>query len=134
MACGLLPHTQTAMITGGDIAYHDYEGLATDLDERERLVRDIGDKHVMLLRNHGTLAVGSSIGACFLRLYFLERACEAQVLMLAAGRDGLNDPNEGVDAKVAGQVRPEALDGMAGKLAWPALLRKVERLDPGFRQ
>ena len=133
MACGLLPHTQTAIIAGGDIAYHDYEGLATDLDERARLVRDIGDRHVMLLRNHGTLAVGSSIGACFLRLYFLERACEAQVLMLAAGRDGLNDPNEGVDAKVAGQASPAAIDGMAAKLTWPALLRKVERLDPGFR-
>ena len=133
MAFGLLPHTQTAMIAGGDIAYHDYEGIATDLDERERLVTDIGDKHAMILRNHGTLAVGASVGACFLRLYFLERACQAQVHMLAAGRNNLNDPPAGVDAKVAGQASPESLDGLAGKLAWPALLRKLDRLDPSFR-
>ncbi len=133
MAFGLLPHTQTSMIAGGDIAYHDYEGIATDLDERARLVADIGGKHAMILRNHGTLAVGSSVGACFLRLYFLERACEAQVHMLAAGRDNLNDPPAGVDAKVAGQASPESLDGLAGKLAWPALLRKLDRLDPSYR-
>ena len=133
MAFGLLPHTQTSMIAGGDVAYHDYEGIATDLDERARLVSDIGDKHAMILRNHGTLAVGASVGSCFLRLYFLERACEVQVHMLAAGRDNLNDPPHGVDAKVAQQASPEALDGLAGMLAWPALLRKLNRLDPGYR-
>ena len=133
MAFGLLPHTQTAMIACGDVAYHDYEGIATDLDERARLVADIGAKHAMILRNHGTLAVGSSVGACFLRLYFLERACEAQVHMLAAGRDNLNEAPEGVDAKVASQASPESLDALAGRLAWPALLRKLDRIDSGFR-
>ncbi|MCX8253416.1 putative aldolase class 2 protein [Beijerinckiaceae bacterium RH AL1] len=133
MAFGLLPHTQTAMIAGGDIAYHDYEGIATDLGERERLVADLGKRHAMILRNHGTLAVGTDVGACFLRLYFLERACEAQVLMLSAGRDNLNDPPDGVDDKVAGQAAPQSLDALAGRLAWPALLRKLDRLDPSFR-
>src|SRR3954469_24401047 len=82
---GLLPLTQTAMLIRGELAYHDYEGVAVDLSERERLVADLGDKSAMLLRNHGTLAVGASVGECFLKLYFLERACQAQILALAAG-------------------------------------------------
>lgn len=133
MAFGLLPHTQTAMIAGHDVAYHDYEGVATDLDERERLVADIGQKNAMILRNHGTLAVGDSVAACFLRLYFLERACQAQVLMLSAGRAGLNDPHEGVSDKVAQQSNPRGMGALALKLAWPALLRKLDRIDPGYR-
>lgn len=133
MAFGLLPHTQTAMIASHDIAYHDYEGIATDLEERERLVADIGTKNAMILRNHGTLAVGDSVASCFLRLYFLERACEAQVLMLSAGRDGLNNPNQGVEDKVAHQSNPKGMAGLAQKLAWPALLRKLDRIDPSFR-
>ena len=133
MACGLLPHTQTSMIAGHDVAYHDYEGIATDLEERERLVADIGEKHAMILRNHGTLTVGDSVASCFLRLYFLERACEAQVHMLAAGRDGLNDPPHGVEHKVAHQSAPTGMGMLAQRLAWPALLRKLDRIDPGFR-
>jgi ribulose-5-phosphate 4-epimerase/fuculose-1-phosphate aldolase len=133
MACGLLPHTQTAMISGHDVAYHDYEGIATDLEERERLVTDLGDRHAMILRNHGTLTVGDSVASCFLRLYFLERACEAQVLMLAAGHDGLNTPPQGVGDKVARQTPPAGVGMLARGLAWPALLRKLDRIDPGYR-
>ena len=133
MEFGLLPHTQTAMIAGHDVAYHDYEGIATDLEERERLVADIGDKNVMILRNHGTLAVGETVASCFVRLYFLERACEAQVLMLSAGRENLNNPPQGVEEKVAGQSNPKGMGGLAQKLAWPALLRKLDRIDPSFR-
>ncbi len=133
MRCGLLPHTQTAMIAHGDVAYHDYEGIATDLDERERLVADLGTRNAMILRNHGTLAVGATVAECFLRLYFLERACEAQVHMLSAGRDGLVDPSPGVADKVAGQASPPSTAKVARQLAWPALLRKLDRLDPGYR-
>lgn len=133
MACGLLPHTQTAMIAGHDVAYHDYEGIATDHDERARLVADLGAKNAMILRNHGTLTVGETVGACFVRLYFLERACQAQVLMLAAGRDGLNDPPAGVNEKVARQSNPRGLGMLAQALAWPALLRKLDRIDPSYR-
>ena len=133
MEFGLLPHTQTAMIASHDVAYHDYEGIATDLEERERLVADIGTKNAMILRNHGTLAVGESVGACFLRLYFLERACEAQVLMLSAGRENLNNPPQGVDDKVANQSNPKGMGMLAERLAWPALLRKLDRIDPSFR-
>jgi ribulose-5-phosphate 4-epimerase/fuculose-1-phosphate aldolase len=133
MEFGLLPHTQTAMIAGHDVAYHDYEGIATDLDERERLVTDLGSKNAMILRNHGTLTVGESVGACFVRLYFLERACEAQVLMLAAGREHLNTPPQDVEEKVAGQAHPSAMGLVAERLAWPALLRKLDRIDPSYR-
>ena len=130
---GLLPHTQTAMVACHDIAYHDFEGIATELDERERLVRDLGDKSLMILRNHGTLTVGPSIAEAFLRMYFLERACEAQVHMLSAGRDGLNNPNQGVAEKVQEQSSGPGLQMLAQSLAWPALLRKLDRLDPTFR-
>jgi len=134
MDFGLLPHTQTAMIAGGDVAYHDYEGIATDLEERERLVQDIGQKNAMILRNHGTLAVGNSVASCFVRLYFLERACEAQVKMLAAGREHLNAPPQGTPEKVAVQSAPAGMGMLAERLAWPALLRKLDRIDPGFRE
>lgn len=130
---GLLPHTQTAMLVAEDVAYHEYEGLSTDLDERERLVQDLGERHVMILRNHGTLAVGRSIPDCYLRLYFLERSCEAQVLMLAGGRDNLNNPPQGVEHKVSRQANPKDFGLVARSLAWPALLRKLDRLDPSYR-
>jgi len=133
MAEGLLPHTQTAMIAGHDVAYHDFEGIATELEERERLVEDLGTKHSMILRNHGTLTVGDSIPQAFLRMYFLERACEAQVLMLSAGRENLNTPNQGVAEKVEGQSSGPGMRMLADGLAWPALLRKLDRIDPSFR-
>ncbi|WP_294289498.1 class II aldolase/adducin family protein [uncultured Sphingomonas sp.] len=133
MAFGLLPHTQTSMIAGGDVAYHDYEGIATDLEERERLVQDLGSKNAMILRNHGTLTVGDSVAACFLRLYFLERACQAQVKMLSAGRENLNTPPQGTPEKVAMQSAPAGMGMLAKALAWPALLRKLDRIDASYR-
>lgn len=129
---GLMPITQTAMLIRNEIAYHEYEGVATDLEERERLVADIGDKNAMILRNHGTLAVGKTVAECFLNLYFLERACEAQVLALSAGRDGLNNPPQGTPEKAAGQGK-HGLGMVANALAWPALLRKLDRIDPSYR-
>lgn len=131
---GLLPHTQSAMIAHHDVAYHDYEGIATNLEERKRLVADLGAKHSMLLRNHGTLTVGASVAQAFLRMYFLERACEVQVMMLGAGRDGLNEPPEGVADVVRDQVSGTSMAMAAELLAWPALLRKLDRIDPGFRE
>ncbi|MFT4955407.1 MAG: ribulose-5-phosphate 4-epimerase/fuculose-1-phosphate aldolase [Brevundimonas sp.] len=133
MSEGLLPHTQTAMIARHDIAYHEYEGIATDLEERERLVADLGGKNAMLLRNHGTLTCGESIAAAFVRMYFLERACEAQVHMLAAGRDGLHTPPQGVPEKVQEQTSGPGVAMISQMLAWPALLRKLDRIDPSYR-
>src|SRR5215207_8050797 len=127
---GLLPLTQTAMLIRGDLAFHDYEGVAVDLDERERIVADLGDKEAMLLRNHGTLAVGRNVGECFLKLYFVERACQAQIMALSAG-DKVNRPPQGA-AEVASQQGMAGLSIAANMLAWPALKRKAYRLDPGF--
>ena len=128
---GLLPLTQTAMLIREEIAYHDYEGVAVDLDERERLVADLGSKGAMLLRNHGTLTVGETVGEAFVKLYFLERACQAQILALSAGENNLNNPPQGAPEVTAQQGRI-GLKLAAGALAWPALLRKAYRLDPGF--
>lgn len=133
MSEGLLPHTQTAMIALHEVAYHNYEGIATDLEERERLVEDLGEKSLMILRNHGTLAVGRSVADCFMRLYYLERACDAQVKMLSAGRENLNTPPQGSPEKVKSQTPTYGMAALAEKLAWPALLRKLDRIDASFR-
>ena len=129
-ADGLLPLTQAAMLVREDIAYHDYEGIAVDLDERERIVADLGNKNMMLLRNHGSLAVGETIGEAFIRLYTLERACQAQVMALAGGTE-VNNPPQGAP-EVAAQQGALALPMAAKMLAWPALKRKAYRLDPSF--
>jgi ribulose-5-phosphate 4-epimerase/fuculose-1-phosphate aldolase len=128
---GLLPLTQTAMLIRDEVAYHDYEGVAVDLDERERIVADLGGKGAMLLRNHGTLTVGETVGEAFVKMYFLERACQAQILALSAGKEGLNNPPQGAPEVTAQQGRI-GLKMAAGALAWPALLRKMHRLDPSF--
>jgi ribulose-5-phosphate 4-epimerase/fuculose-1-phosphate aldolase len=127
---GLLPLTQTAMLIRQDVAFHDYEGVAVDLDERDRLVANLGDKSAMILRNHGTLAVGKNVGECFVKLYFLERACQAQVMALSAGQD-VNMPPQG-SPEVTAQQGAMGLNVAANLLAWPALKRKAYRLDPSF--
>src|SRR6476661_4632214 len=127
---GLLPLTQTAMLIRGEIAFHEYEGVAVDLDERERLVADLGDKNAMILRNHGTLAVGKNVGECFIRLYYLERACQAQIMALSAG-ESLNTPPQG-SPEITAQQGAVGLPLAANFLAWPALKRKAYRLDPSF--
>jgi ribulose-5-phosphate 4-epimerase/fuculose-1-phosphate aldolase len=128
---GLLPLDQHAMMIREEIAYHDYEGIALDLDERERLVKDIGDKNAMILRNHGTLAVGKNCADAFLRIFYLERACSMQIRALAGGAK-INQPNQGVPEKTAGQAAP-GFDGFMGALAWPGLLRKLDRIDTSYR-
>ena len=127
---GLLPLTQTAMLVRSDLAFHDYEGVATDLDERERLVADLGSKGGMILRNHGTLAVGSTVGECFVKLYFIERACQAQIMALSAA-DKCNNPPQGTP-ELAAEQGMVGLKVAANLLAWPALKRKAYRLDPSF--
>jgi ribulose-5-phosphate 4-epimerase/fuculose-1-phosphate aldolase len=129
---GLLPIDQHAMTICGDIAYHDYEGIALDLDERDRLVADIGkEKHAMILRNHGTLTLGSSCPDAFMRMYYLERACTMQIKALSGGMKWYK-VNQGVEEKTAGQGKM-AFEGVLGSLAWPALLRKLDRIDPSYK-
>jgi len=130
-ADGLMPLTQTAMLIRDEIAYHDYEGVAVDLSERERLIADIGDKHAMILRNHGTLALGETVGEAFIRIYFLERACEAQIKALSAGDGNVSNPPQG-SPELTAEMGKVGLKLSANLLAWPALLRKAYRLDPGF--
>ncbi len=132
-ADGLLPLDQHAMMIVSDLAYHDYEGIALDLDERERLIADMGnEKHLLMLRNHGTLAFGRTCADAFARMYFLEQACSIQVRALAGGTRP-NWPNQGVPERTA-ITAAMAFEGMIGGLAWPALLRKLDRISPDFRR
>ena len=126
---GLLPISQTALLTIPNLAYHDYEGVALNLDERERLVRDIGDKRAMLLRNHGTLAVGETAASAWTTIFFLERACAMQVMALSAGREGVLIAPE--DAQLETHKQGRGLP-MVSKLAWPGLMRKLDRQLPGY--
>ena len=131
---GLLPMNQTAHFVTHDLAYHDYEGVALDHDERPRLQKDLGDKNHMLLRNHGTLTVGRSVASAFARMYHLERACTMQVrtrILAGPGEDYPTAPD--VIDKNAALVTSGGLSAAADRLVWPALLRKLDRLDPGFR-
>jgi ribulose-5-phosphate 4-epimerase/fuculose-1-phosphate aldolase len=129
---GLLPLNQTAQLVMADLAYHDYEGVALDHDERPRIQKDLGDKNVMLLRNHGTLTVGQTCAEAFLRMYFLERACTMQVRTRALG--GEDYPTEmSVIEKNMALSEGESLRNAAKELVWPALLRKLDRTDPSFR-
>jgi ribulose-5-phosphate 4-epimerase/fuculose-1-phosphate aldolase len=134
---GLLPISQTAMAIRADIAYHDYEGIALDLDERERLVADLGpDKHSMLLRNHGTLTCGATAAMAFTRMFFLERACKMQIMALSADRDGVLECDEGLQRKVAGQGgmtgERSGMHTLTEQLIWPAMKRKLDRESPGY--
>ena len=127
---GLLPLNQHAMFVYHDTCYHEWEGVALNLDERERLIADLGNHHLMILRNHGTLAAGGSVASCFMRLYYLERACQIQVKATAAGE--LHMPNqEAIDMMQETFSNPMAWEGLA-KSAWPALRRQADRLDPSY--
>lgn len=125
---GLLPLSQHALIVRTQLAYHDYEGIALNLDERERLVADIGDKKMMLLRNHGTLTVGETAADCWINMFYLERACKQQVMALSAGRENvLFAPQAAQD-----EVQAQMARGLGGKLAWPGALRQLDRALPGY--
>lgn len=139
LKCGLLPVNQISMEFYGRVAYHDYEGVALDLAEQQRLVADLGDKSVLMLRNHGLLTVGETVSQAFLRMYYLEKACEIQLAAQAAGEIVL--PPDAVCAHTERQFndpdRPlqegELSDPDAMQLAWAALLRLLERIAPGYR-
>jgi ribulose-5-phosphate 4-epimerase/fuculose-1-phosphate aldolase len=129
---GLLPLTQTAMTLHGGVAYHDYEGIAVDTDERARLAADLGDKSAMILRNHGTLTLGETVADAFVRMYFLERACEAQVMSLGGGVRRYPPPR-GTPEKTAEQAAM-GLSYVSRALIWPAMLRKLDRVDASYKE
>lgn len=129
-ADGLLPLSQHALIVLPHLAYHDYEGIALKLDEREGLIADLGDKSLMMLRNHGTLATGGSAAEAWVALFHLERACRMQVMALSAGLDRVLLAPESAREEVA-KVVGRGLGGFAA-LPWPGLLRKLDRHSPGY--
>lgn len=131
---GLLPNNQTAQLVLPDMVYHDYEGVALDHDERPRLQADLGDKNIMLLRNHGTLFVGRTCAEAFLRAYFTERACSIQVRARALGAADKDVPAPTISIeKNTALTKSEAMSQTAEKLVWPALLRKLDRICPDYR-
>ncbi len=126
---GLSPTCQTAIIAmAKGVAYHDYEGVAVDLDERQRLVADLGDNAVMILRNHGHLTVGETVADAFMLMYFLERACQVQVAAQAGGA-ALNTPPPASVETVSAQVAA-GFSLLSQALSWPAVYRKMTRLYP----
>jgi ribulose-5-phosphate 4-epimerase/fuculose-1-phosphate aldolase len=130
--CGLLPLNQTAM-RFAHCAYHDYEGVVLDLGEQARLAADLGDADLMILRNHGLLVVGRTVPATFNILYRMERACEVQVMALSCNTKLVYPPKDVLEATFD-KVRPRPnLPNRNGDLAWPALLRKLDRIDPSYK-
>ncbi|WP_265920242.1 class II aldolase/adducin family protein [Cupriavidus nantongensis] len=128
---GLLPLSQQSQFILPALAYHDYEGIAVNADEKPRLVRDLGGKHVMLLRNHGLLALGTTIADAFVALYFAEAACAIQVRAQAGG--GALRPISGdIQQGIAAQARVTTLDLGPDRLVWPGLLRRLDRRNPGY--
>ena len=127
---GLLPLNQISMQFYGRLAYHDYEGVALDLDERQRLIASMGDKNAMILRNHGLLTLGDSIAKAFTRAYYLEKACQIQLDAMATGEE-LRLPPPEVCAHAAGQF-DGFYEGDACAMGWEANRRAIDRVNPGY--
>jgi ribulose-5-phosphate 4-epimerase/fuculose-1-phosphate aldolase len=134
MECGLLPITQTALRFYNAVSYHDYEGPAIDLGERERLVRDLGSNDVMILRNHGTIALGRTIAQAFNSIYFLEMACRVQVDAMNSGAKLVLPAKAACEAvELAVRPTPDNPHGAAdGSREWPAMRRMLDRIDPSY--
>jgi ribulose-5-phosphate 4-epimerase/fuculose-1-phosphate aldolase len=127
---GLLPISQFALFPLASIAYHDYEGVALNDAEKPRLVRDLGDRTFLVLRNHGLLTVGPSVADAFLAMYVLQRACETQIAAQGNGAALIRVPQPIVDG-ISAQAQV-VTRGLGGSLVWPGLLRKLDRLDPSY--
>jgi ribulose-5-phosphate 4-epimerase/fuculose-1-phosphate aldolase len=129
---GLLPLNQIALQFHGRIGHHDFEGIALDLDERDRIVADLGTHPALILRNHGLLTVGRTAAEMFSNMFYLERACEIQVAALSMGRD-LQPVEPEVAARVTSQYDQMAFDDGDLALEWDAHLRLLDTLDPTYR-
>jgi ribulose-5-phosphate 4-epimerase/fuculose-1-phosphate aldolase len=128
---GVLPLSQQSSFVLSSLAYHDYEGVALNAEEKPRLVRDLGDNSFLMLRNHGLLTVAPTIAEAFLLMYLFEASCMVQVRAQAGGGELIR-----IDPKVlagAATMTRSAMRGSGGALAWPGLLRKLDRIDPSFR-
>jgi ribulose-5-phosphate 4-epimerase/fuculose-1-phosphate aldolase len=127
---GLLPLSQHSMFVLSSLAYHDYEGVALNDEEKPRLVRDLGDKRFLMLRNHGLLTVGRSVAEAFVGMYFFETSCMMQVRAQCGG------PLRQIDSGIVERAQDawgKVTHGAGSRLVWPALLRRLDRINPGYR-
>jgi ribulose-5-phosphate 4-epimerase/fuculose-1-phosphate aldolase len=129
---GLLPISQQALLALSSLAYHDYEGLALNEDEKSRLVADLGTKDSLILKSHGLLTVGKTPAEAFLSMYILESACRIQILAQSGGADLLTVP-EPILKTVAAQMGAVTV-GQGAQLTWPGLIRKLDRIDTSYRE
>lgn len=127
---GVLPISQQSLYVLASLSYHDYEGVALQDAERPRLVADLSDNIFLMLRNHGLLTVAGSVADAFLAMYIFEAACMVQVRALAGGRELVPIPSEILAG--AEQMKQAVTHGLGGMLAWPGLLRKLDRQSPGY--
>lgn len=131
---GLLPLHQEVLGVIPDLAYHAFEGIALDMDERKRLIANLGQKNHMILRNHGLLTCGPSVAAAFTRMYVLQRACSIQSRILASGQ-AIEPPSEAATQRVFTQMAARrGGNSHFANLAWRAFIRKLDRADPSYRE
>jgi len=130
MECGLLPNTQTSM-RFAKISYHDFDGVVIDTDSRAALVKSLGDNNAMILRNHGLLTTGATIPETFNAMHRLELSCKTQIAAMSCNTKLVDVPTQVVEATHL-NYQPHVRRPF-GVLDWPALLRKLDRIDPGFR-
>ena len=130
-ADGLLPISQISLFPYASLGYHDYEGVALNDEEKPRLVADLGSNNALILRNHGLLTTGATIADAFLNMYALETACQTQIMAQSSGGELVMVPQPIVDGILA--QAELVTKGLMGQLAWPGLLRKLDRRDPSYR-
>ncbi len=130
---GLLPISQHSLFVLNSVGYHDFEGPALDEDEKPRLVADLGDNRCLILRNHGLLTVGETVADAFVNMYYLEASCQIQVRAQSGGGELIEVPKEIMDRGYANAVANQRRNGGQGRLVWPGLLRRLDRIDPSFR-
>ncbi|MFL2934619.1 MAG: class II aldolase/adducin family protein [Thalassobaculaceae bacterium] len=131
---GLLPLTQMALAVIAQTGYHDYEGPAFDLGERDRLIKDLASNNVLILRNHGLLTVGKTVAEAFVWLFRAERACRFQLSFQQAGVSPQEIPKEVQDVSIERSKKAISASGHRpiGEFEWPALIRKLNRENPGY--
>ncbi len=133
---GLLPLTQQSLAVMAHTGYHDYEGIAFDLAERESMGRDLADNNVLILRNHGLVTVGKTVGEAFMWMYRAERACRFQLAFQQSGAEATKIPDKLIEATFERNRHANSSKGYRpiGVNEWPALLRKLDRENPGYAQ
>ena len=128
---GVLPLSQQSIFVLASLGYHDYEGVALNAAEKPRLVANLGNKHFLMLRNHGLLTVANSIPDAFLYMYLFETTCMIQVRAQAGGGELTQVPQSIIDGAMAQAAA--VTRGAGGQLAWPGLLRRLDRIDPSYK-